>query len=375
MMRIGILGSTGSIGKQTLDVIRGLGPDYKVQLLACAKDTGELERQIAEFSPETAVCGAHIPEKGARKLYEDLNILADPALYADCDIVVNGIGGLAGLPPTLAVLESPAKLATANKESLVAAGNLVKRVAEKKNKTLLPIDSEHSAVWQCLEAKENIDHIILTASGGAFRDWSKDRLSSAVAKDALNHPTWRMGVKVTIDSATLFNKAMEVAEARILFGQKDVRVLIHRESIVHALVGYKDGSYKASLSFPDMRLPIQYALTADKRLATGIRPLALDEVGTLTFAKPDYDRFPCLALSEELTSDYRGAVACAADEILVDYYLREQIGFYDIPEMIFRALLYFGNGEIASAEQVSGIDRAVKEYTHKCIIQKYGGKK
>lgn len=373
MITVGVLGSTGSVGRQTLDVIRALGGEYRVGLLACAKDTETLKKQIAEFSPAAVVCGAPVEDVPGTKTYHDINALADPALYAGCDIVVNGIGGLAGLAPTLAVLESPARLATANKESLVSAGSLVTKAAKSHNKTLLPVDSEHSAVWQCLENKDNIDHIVLTASGGAFRDWSIDRLVQAKAQDALKHPTWAMGWKVTIDSATLFNKAMEIAEARVLFGISVVQVVIHRESIVHALVGFKDGSYKASLSCPDMRLPIQYALTADKRLFTGIKPLHLEELGSLTFGKPDLVRFPCLALAKEMHSDYRGAVACAADEVLVESYLKNLIGFYDIPEMLSKALAHFGNGEITSAEQVFGIEREVKEYTLRCIHLKYGG--
>jgi len=374
MITVGILGSTGSIGTQTLEVLRALGKEYKVGLLACAKDAGALTRQIDEFSPAVAVCGAPVTDCGSKtKIYQDLSALADPALYKDCDIVVNGIGGLAGLMPTLAVLASPARLATANKESIVAAGGLVNAAAKKYGKTLLPVDSEHSGVWQCLENKENVSQIVLTASGGAFRDWSKEQLKTAKAKDALKHPTWSMGAKVTIDSATLFNKAMEVAEARALFEIQDIEVLIHRESIVHALVGFRDGSFKASLSSPDMRLPIQYALTADKRLPTGIKPLALGQLGVLTFGNPDYDRFPCLSLAKDLNSDYKGAIACAADELLVNYYLADRIGFYDIPEIIAEALSHFGDGEITSVHQVFGIDRAVKEYTHYCIEKKYGG--
>lgn len=367
-MKIGILGSTGSIGRQTLDVIRGLGDRVQVTLLACATNHTLLWQQVAEFCPRIAVCANHdlAAPKGV-KLYCDLNALQDPSIYNDCDLVVNGIGGLAGLAPTLAVLKSRAELATANKESIVSAGALVMSTAKKEGKTIIPIDSEHSAVWQCLEDKDNIEKIVLTASGGAFRDYTPEQLTSARAADALKHPTWVMGQKVTIDSATLFNKCMEVVEARNLFGINDIEVVIHRQSIVHALVGYRDGSFKASLSMPDMRLPIQYALMAGKRLPTGIKELDLAAIGSLSFQKPDLVRFPCLAFAQELVSDYKGAVACAADELAVQLYLKDQIGFYDITKLVSEALSHFSDGGITSSEQVSGIDKEVKEYTLKCL--------
>lgn len=371
---VGILGCTGSIGRQTLDVIRALGDRFCVKLLACASNAEVLKAQIAEFRPEVAVCGSKIGSIDGTRVYNDTAALSDASLYSHCDIVVNGIGGIAGLPPTLAVLASPAKLATANKESLVSAGRLVMSAAKKFGKTIIPVDSEHSALWQCLEGSGNVRKLVLTASGGAFRDYSRDKLVSAKAADALKHPTWVMGRKVTIDSATLFNKCMEIIEARNLFGIRDVEVVVHRESIVHALVGYNDGSYKASLSCPDMRLPIQYAITEGKRLSTGIRELNLAAVGSLTFEAPDISRFPCLGLAESITNDYKGAVACAADELLVDLYLADKIGFYDIPNLISEALARFDGSIISSCEQVFGIDKEVKEYTLKCLDKTGGGK-
>lgn len=364
--KIGILGSSGSIGRQTLGVIRKHKDMFSVELLACKGNASLLAEQIAEFKPKTAVCARPVHYSGETNIYNDLSALADPSLYEGCDIVINGIGGMDGLIPTLAILDSPAELATANKESIVSAGKLITQTAKKRGKNIIPVDSEHSAVYQCLEEKDNILRLILTASGGAFRDYPKERLAAAKAKDALNHPTWIMGDKVTIDSATLFNKCMEIIEAKNLFGINDVGVVIHRQSIVHALVEFKDGSLKASLSHPDMRLPIQYALTGGKRLSSGINTLDFAKLGALTFEEPDLDRFPCLGIAEKISSDYKGCVACAADEILVKLYMKDMIGFYDIPELIEKALLRFGDGEITSAGQALGINKEVKEYTLEC---------
>lgn len=374
-IKVGVLGCTGSIGRQTLEVIDSLGDAAEVVLLACQSNKELLSQQIQRFRPKIAICNDYnniIGGNGSRLRVYDTDALRNPDIYEDCDIVVNGIGGLAGLAPTLAVLDSPAALATANKESLVAAGSIVMAAAKDKNKTIMPIDSEHSAVWQCLEDKASIEKLILTASGGAFRDYSRQQLSCARAADALKHPTWVMGKKVTIDSATLFNKCMEVVEARRLFGIDNIEVVIHRQSIIHALVGFCDGSLKASLSYPDMRLPIQYALTGAKRQYFGLKSLDLAQIGTLSFEAPDISRFPCLGFADYLDSDYKGSVACAADELLVNLYLDDKITFYDIPKYIESALSHFGCQPISDIAHINGIEKEVKEYTLECLY-KHGG--
>ena len=351
-IRVGVLGSTGSIGRQTLSVIDNHRDLFSVELLSCKTNVELLDKQVAKFQPRTIIRG-------------ESALLANPDTYKNCDVVVNGISGLAGLKPTLAVIMSPARLATANKESLVAFGEGVMSLAKKFKKELIPVDSEHSAIYQCLENNSNVEKLILTASGGAFRGKTREELQKVTAKDALNHPTWVMGAKVTIDSATLMNKGFELIEAKHLFNTKNIEVLIHNESIIHSLVEYKDGAVKALLSSPDMVMPIQYALTAPNRYFTTMAPLKLHELGTLTFTRPDRDRFPCLRIAEEVLAngnDYEGAVMTATDELAVKLYLENKIGFYDISDMISNALNYFGKGNISCVDDVIRIDNEVKAY-------------
>ena len=351
-IRVGILGSTGSIGRQTLAVIDNHRDLFSVELLSCKSNVALLNKQVAKYQPNTIISG-------------ESALLAEPDTYKNCDVVVNGISGLAGLKPTLAVILSPARLATANKESLVAFGEGVMSLAKKHDKKLIPVDSEHSAIYQCLEDNSNVEKLILTASGGAFRGKPREELQKLTAKDALKHPTWVMGTKVTIDSATLMNKGFELIEAKHLFNTKNIEVLIHNESIIHSLVEYKDGAVKALLSSPDMIMPIQYALTAPNRYFTSMAPLKLHELGALTFSSPNKDNFPCLQIAEEVLAngnDYEGAIMTATDELAVKLYIENKIGFYDISDMINAALNYFGKGNISSVEDVTRIEREVKAY-------------
>ncbi len=371
-IKVGVLGSSGSIGRQTLEVISEHKDIFEVSVLACNQSKSILEEQLAEFSPEVAICGDTIYRNGMGSVCSK-NIINKAELYDNSDIVINGIGGLAGLMPSFAVLESKAQLATANKESIVAGGNILIEKARQCNKKIRPVDSEHSALWQCLDANYEGATLVLTASGGAFRDFSKEELCHATAEQALLHPTWKMGKKVTIDSATLMNKGLEVIEARHLFGIEDIEVVIHRESIIHALVGSADGSYKASLSTPDMRLPIQYALTYPHKIASKVQKLSLKDMGALHFEAPDLDRFPCLKIGLEVASKPElGVVLVAADEVAVEAYLNGRITFYGISDVIKNALDKYSFVNCKEIDEIFSIDKAVREYTLSLIEN--GGK-
>jgi 1-deoxy-D-xylulose-5-phosphate reductoisomerase len=336
--RLVILGSTGSIGRQTLDVVRRFPERFKVAGLAAGNNTELLRSQVAEFHPAyySSLASLNIPR--TKRLSPDEMAVAEGA-----DIIVVAVSGRAGLRPTLAALRAGKPVALANKETLVMAGELVMREAKKEG-ALRPVDSEHSAVWQCLESdRKAVRRVILTASGGPFYRLSPGQLASVTAEQALKHPTWKMGKKVTIDSATLMNKGLEVIEAHWLFGLEysSIEVVVHTQSMAHALVEYVDGAVKAQLANPDMRLPIQYALSWPERLANpGVPWLDLCAAGALTFEAPDLGRFPCLRLA--LEAGRRGgtypAVLCGADEAAVSLFLEQRIGFGDISAMVERVL-------------------------------------
>ncbi len=346
MKSLSILGSTGSIGTQTLDVCRNLG--YKVVALAAGSNAELLEKQAREFRPKLV---ALYDEKAAKGLSialsdTDITVLGGEegvlkAASIECDIVLNAVTGIAGLRPTITAIESGNNVALANKETLVAGGKRVMDLAKEKGVKILPVDSEHSAIFQCLQAKGDytrIQKLILTASGGPFFGKTFEELEKMTPADALNHPTWNMGRKVTIDSATMANKGLEIIEAAHLFGvsQNNIDVVIHRESIVHSLVEFTDNSVLAQLGVPDMRTPIQYALTVPERCESIVEHLDLAKIGTLHFYPQDNVAFPATDIARHALSIGKTATAAfnAADEVAVAAFLEGKIGFTDIPKIL-----------------------------------------
>jgi 1-deoxy-D-xylulose-5-phosphate reductoisomerase len=342
--KVAVLGSTGSIGQQTLAVVGAFPERFQVVGLAAGKNTDLLSGQIRQFRPRFVYCQREgIPVSFSGEGGEWLE-LAEMAGHPDVDIVVVATSGKAGLGPTLAAVKAGKVVALANKESLVMAGEIVTGEARLHGARILPVDSEHSAIWQCLEGETpSVARLILTASGGPFRNFTLARLETVTAEQALGHPTWQMGKKVTLDSATLMNKGLEVIEAHWLFNMpfENIEVVIHPQSIVHSMVEFVDGSIKAQLGCPDMRLPIQYALSYPERLDNRQLPrLDWSRLSQLTFEPPDLDTFLCLRLAIE-AGEKGGtcpAVACAADEVAVALFLARRIKFTDIALMVERAL-------------------------------------
>ena len=341
--RIAVLGSTGSIGTQALDVIRQFPDRFEGVGLSAGANAALMARQVAECGPRYVSIGRNAPALEAASAAGNCTWLPSDeiAVADDVDIVLVATAGAAGLMPTINALKAGKAVAIANKEVLVMAGHIIRRALEEGGGSLRPVDSEHSAIWQCLwgEEPKAIGRIILTASGGAFRDFDLPQLRQVTAKQALNHPTWKMGRKITVDSATLMNKGMETIEAKWLFDvpMEKVEVVLHRESVVHSLVEFSDGSVKAQLGVPDMRLPILLALSYPERMPEPPMPrLDLPHYGALHFGQPDFERFPCLRLAMEagrLGGTYPAAMA-AADEVAVDRFLRGEIGFLDIPHIV-----------------------------------------
>jgi len=349
--RIALLGSTGSIGQQALEVVRAFPHRLRVLGLAAGKNQDLLGRQITEFQPKLVSFEGSLLPPGAREkppgarekppgAYEKTS-LEEMASHPEVDLVVVATAGRAGLSPTLAALKVGKRVALANKEVLVMAGEIVMEAARRSGAPIIPIDSEHSALWQCLagEDLQAVSRLIITASGGPFLRLSGEELARVTPQQALAHPTWRMGKKVTVDAATLMNKGMEVIEAHWLFAvpYEKVQVLIHPQSLAHSLVEFVDGSVKAQLAPPDMRLPIQYALTWPQRWPNTLPRL---ELGALTFESPDLERFPCLRLAQEAgrAGGTYPAVLAGADEAAVELFLEGHIGFLDIPRLVEEAL-------------------------------------
>jgi len=341
-IRLAVLGCTGSIGRQTLEVVRALPDRFKVVGLAGGSNTALLKKQAEEFSPQFV----YYWNKKAGIAFEDCQFLTmeEMAAHPDVDMVVIATPGGFGLDPTLAAVRAGKDIALANKESLVSAGQIIMAEAKANGARIIPIDSEHSAIWQCLEGEKTPPaKIILTASGGPFRGYTAEQLKRVTAGQALKHPSWQMGEKVTIDSATLMNKGLEVIEAHWLFNIpfENISVLIHPQSIIHSIVEFTDGSEKAQLGCPDMRLPIQYALTYPERLPNAQLPrLDWDAISHLDFERPDMDSFPCLKLAIE--AGRRGGtmptVLCAADEVAVEIFLSGRIRFDAIAELVQQVL-------------------------------------
>lgn len=365
MKKIAVLGCSGSIGKTALNVLKRYKDDFQIVLLANGKKKDEIIRLAKEYGVKTFFCADGLLVQNGEERAFNSEYLNHPETYSDADIVINGIVGLAGLAPTIAVLQAGKILATANKESIVCAGEYIQKMRETLRSEIRPLDSEHSTLWQCMGDKNNVKRLLITASGGAFRDWDKSIIEKSKAKDALNHPNWSMGQKVTIDCATLVNKGMEIIEAKRLFNIQNVDAIWHKESIVHSLVEMKDGTLIAGLSTPDMTLPIQYALTYPERKENAIPLLDLMRQKTLTFGAIDEDKFPCFTLCKNIAGcgDYAGTVLNAANEVAVKKYLQDRIGFYDIYACIKTALLKFGTkGIITSIDEIYRIDREVREY-------------
>jgi 1-deoxy-D-xylulose-5-phosphate reductoisomerase len=366
-----ILGSTGSIGTQTLDIVRQFKDDFSINVLTANTRIKELEDQIREFNPKAVAISnedawrefkSNTSFKGEILCGEEGVIAA--ASHPDNDIVMQALVGFSGVAPTLAAIEQGATIALANKETLVSAGSIVMKSAKEKQVPILAVDSEHSAILQCMAGEERsmIDKIILTASGGPFREFEKDAFSSITREQALKHPNWVMGQKITIDSATLMNKGFEVIEARWLFDltPEQIEVVIHPQSIIHSLVQFGDASIKAQLGTPDMRVPIIYALFYPERRHADLPKLDLLTAGNLSFFKPDTERFPCLQLAYDAmkAGGTAPAILNAANEIAVQYFLENKASFMQIPQIIEKVL---GQISIIDNPEMHQIDEADRE--------------
>lgn len=379
--RIAILGSTGSIGKQTLDVISAFKDEFEVVGLAAGSNAQLLAEQIKEHNPR------FVSVKDASLAQELKSILKNPTLEifwgdiglefissCSCEIVVNGLVGALGLKPTISALSHGKRVAFANKETLVIAGDLIRDLLEKNHGEIIPLDSEHAAIHQCLSGQHinNVKKIMLTASGGPFRTWTKEEINTATKDQALKHPTWVMGQKITIDSATLMNKGLEVIEAMNLFDidSKKIEVLIHPQSIMHSAVEFVDGNIIAQLGATDMKLPIQYSLFYPEKKQLPFNLFCdLLSVGKLEFEKPDLSKFPCLELAYDVASKGKSypIVLNAVNEIAVDMFLKEKISFVDIPKIISNALEKHKPVSMTSLEEILDMDKEVRLQTLEVI--------
>ena len=374
MKRVSLLGSTGSIGTSTLDVLAGLPERFEVECLSAGSNIDLLCDQVTRFRPERVCVGEqYAKEAGERRELKGVEVLhgsdgllalaTDPAV----DLVINGLVAGVGLRPTLAAVEAGKDVAIANKETLVVAGQLVTDLAARNGVQLIPLDSELTPLWQNLQeiSPRQVTRIVLPASGGPFFDMSLDEMARATPDEALRHPTWRMGPKITIDSATLMNKGFEVIESRWFLGLdiEQIDVVIHRQSIVHCLVEFLDGSLTAHLSRPDMRLPIQQALTHPDRLPTRVPSLDLVSTGSLSFHAPDLERFPCLALAYEVcrAGGTAAAVLNAANEVGVYSFLAGRIGFLDVPDVVRQTLDAHVNASGSNLDALFEADRWGRE--------------
>ena len=375
-MKIAILGATGSIGMQTADVLRTTMPDVKVEVLTGYSNINALALLANEFKPSMV----GVPTSEAAMQIKPLlqykceilvgeNGLEACAAQSNADVVVNALVGQAGLAPTIAAIDAGKHIALANKETLVTAGALIMQKAREKGVRITPIDSEHSAIWQCLQGNKQtaIEKIILTASGGPFRTWEKEKIARAMASDALRHPNWSMGAKITIDSATLMNKGLELIEAMWLFDQplENIEILVHPQSIVHSMVQYVDGSVMAQMGLPDMRLPILYALCAPQRVKTGFPRLDFLTCGALTFEPADMVRFPCLQLAYKAAKvgGTLPAVMNTVNEWAVGQFLRDKISFYGISDIIAQAFGAYTVKQVRCIADITEAEAWAREFT------------
>ena len=384
--RVAILGSTGSIGRQALDVIRQHRDLFEVELLTANNSSELLIAQAREFDVNSAViCNeekydevASALQKDGIKVFAGMDSVCSLVGGSNIDIVLTAMVGFSGLASTVAAIKAGKAIALANKETLVAAGSLVTALAREHGVPLLPVDSEHSAIFQCLQGCGNnrISRIHLTASGGPFREWSREKIAAAGPREALRHPNWQMGSKITIDSATMMNKGLEVIEAKWLFDvePEDIRVVVHPESIIHSMVEFADGAVIAQLGHPDMREPIQYALAYPQRLNLDNRKLDFAALGSLSFSAPDTERFPALGLTYEALRR-GGNLACtmnAANEIAVAAYLREEISFYGISDIVAETMAGVEFAASPSLDDIFATNEAAKEYASALIEKRKG---
>ncbi len=380
MKNLSILGSTGSIGESTLDVVARHPDKFRVVGLAEGHDPIKLFKQIKLFKPGIVSVR---DEEAREKLLSQGNLdcevvcgiagASEVAALSETDLVVSAIVGAAGLKPTLAAIEAKKNVALANKETLVTAGSLFLEKIKKNGVKLIPIDSEHSAVFQSLigHNQNEVSRLILTASGGPFRKFTKEQLENVTTKDALKHPNWSMGAKITIDSASMMNKGLEVIEARWLFDIPPDRIgiVVHPQSIVHSMVEYIDGSVIAQMSVPDMRGPIAYALAYPKRVESGIECLDLTKIGNLSFEAPDMEKFPCLKLAYDALNA-GGGMPCimnAANEVVVAAFLKEKIKFTDIPKIVSKVMESFGERKITTLDDVFELDNLSRIKTEELV--------
>ena len=383
MKNIAILGSTGSIGRSALSIIETYPDLFTISALAANTSVDLIEQQVRQFHPKLVALYDQNAAKLLQQRLSDLKSvevmsgemgISAVAKIEEAELVLEAMGGSIGLLPTLEAIEAGKDLAFVNKEVLVMCGSLVQRTAKKHNVKLLPVDSEISAIFQCLPnpfEKDKIHKLILTASGGPFRETSSDQLKDITPEQALKHPNWEMGNKVTIDSATMMNKGLEVIEAKYFFELelKEIEIVVHAESIIHSMVEFVDGSMLAQLGIPDMRLPIQYALTYPNRLENPADRLDFSQIRQFNFEPPDFKRFPCLDLAYT-AAEVGGTlpiVLSSSDEVAVDAFLNRQIGFMDIPTIIRRAMDLHDVIYEAELDQILEVNRWTREITSKII--------
>ncbi len=352
MKKIGLLGSTGSIGLQTLDIIRKMPDKFSVTYLSCNSNIELLIEQTIEFKPKLiCISDSTFKNQITQRLKSyDIEILygnsglSDLSMYNDIDLAINAIVGSAGMKPTYNIVSLGVDLALANKESMVMAGKLITETASQTNSNIFPIDSEHSAIWQCIfgEEKNDIEKLLLTGSGGPFRKLPLNQFGKITLNEALKHPNWSMGKKISIDSATMMNKGLEVIEACWLFDMdcKKIDIIIHPQSIIHSMVQFIDGSIKAQLGLPNMTIPIQYAMTYPNHTSNNIDRLDLSKIRQLTFESPDLEKFPCIGLAYDAQNSGGSypTVLNIANDIAVHSFINKEIGFLDIYKLIYKSL-------------------------------------
>ncbi|MEL7834428.1 1-deoxy-D-xylulose-5-phosphate reductoisomerase [Fodinibius sp. Rm-B-1B1-1] len=369
-----ILGSTGSIGEQALDIVRAHPDRFRVLAISCNSSWEKLLRQAQEFVPEYALIGS---EKYVDRFKDELpdetellvgsDALLQLATLNDADVILNSLVGYSGFDPTVEAIKAGKKVALANKESLVVGGALINELLGDNREQLIPVDSEHSAMLQCLvgESVDQIEQLIITASGGPFRSWTKEQMKEITVEDALDHPNWSMGAKITIDSATMMNKGLEIIEAHWLFDipLEKIEPVVHPQSIIHSVITFTDGSSKAQLGPPTMKVPILYALTYPDRITLDAPRLDWQSAFDLNFEPVDYDRFPCLRLAIEAIKEggLAPAILNAANEVAVARFLKEEITYIEIPKVIESCLEQLNNSESVTLESLKNIDQRARK--------------